>query len=544
MLPRIHLPPKPAALAVLAGLFVVPGLVAHDLWKTQDAIGLGVVHAMAVTHDIVVPHIAGQVWLYDQPLYHWFALLFGLLLGWALEFHAAARLASGAFVAVAFWLIYVAGREWAGPEQRRVTASAALLTLLGCLGLLVHAHEALPELAALTAMCGALAALPFGIEKPRRAGLAFGVALGLAFLSATWIAPVSLALAVLAAHFGCPEWRMRRSAPFLLIALAAALVVSAIWPLALRLRSPELFDAWRGILFAREGTIGGNLRHFVATASWFTWPAWPLALWGGWALRRRWREARLFVPALTVALMIVLHVVWGPPQDENLIPLLAPLALLAAHGVYALRRGAFAALDWFGVLTFAVCAGFVWLGYIAMLTGVPGPISRNFARIAPGFVMHFQPIALVVALVLAIAWLYVVFYTSFSPMRSVARWACGIVLLWGTFAMLWLPWVDYQKSYREVALALKAKVPAGTKCIADRALGVSQAAALDYRGGIRTQSFDPARPSACPLVLVQGTPGNEDDAPPALRGRRWVKIADVGRPGDRAERYRLYRLDR
>jgi 4-amino-4-deoxy-L-arabinose transferase-like glycosyltransferase len=543
MLPRINLPPKPAALVVLAALFVLPGLAAHDLWKTQDAIGLGVVHAMAVTHDIVVPHIAGQVWLYDQPLYHWFALALGLLLGWALEFHAAARLASGVFVAVAFWLIYVAGREWAGPEQRRLTSAAALLTLLGCLGLLVHAHEALPELASLAAMCGALAALPYAIDKPRRAGLAFGLALGLAFLSATWIAPVALALAVVAAHFGCPEWRMRRSAPFLLTALATAVVIGAIWPLALRIRSPELFDAWRTILFAREGTVTGNLRHFIATASWFTWPAWPLALWSAWSLRRRWREARLFVPALAAALMIALHVVWGPPQDENLIPLLAPLALLAAHGMYALRRGAFAALDWFGVLTFAVAAGFVWLAYVAMLTGVPGPISRNFARIAPGFVMHFQPLALVFALLLAAAWLYVVFYTSFSPMRSVARWACGIVLLWGTFAMLWMPWVDYQKSYRSVAIALKAKIPAGTKCIAERALGISQAAALDYRG-IRTQSFEPTRPTACPVVLVQGSPGSENDAPPAISGRRWVKIAEVGRPGDRAERYRLYRLER
>jgi 4-amino-4-deoxy-L-arabinose transferase-like glycosyltransferase len=544
MLPRINLPPKPAALIVLAALFIVPGLAAHDLWKTQDAIGLGVVHAMAVRHDLVVPHIAGQVWLYDQPLYHWFALAFALLLGWVMEFHAAARLASGAFVAVAFWLIYIAGREWSGDEQRRITSSAALLTLLGCLGLLVHAHEALPELASLAAMCGALAALPYSTTKPRRAGLAFGVALGLAFLSATWIAPLSLAIATAIAHLACPEWRMRRSSPFLLASLGAAVVVGAIWPIALALRSGELFAAWRSIMLTREGTAGGNLRHFIATVSWFAWPAWPLALWGAWSLRRRWRETRLFVPALTVALMIVLFVLWGPPQDENLIPLLAPLALLAAHGMYTLRRGAFAALDWFGVLAFAVFAAFVWLAYVAMLTGVPGPISRNFARIAPGFVMHFQPLAVLFAVVLALAWLYVVFYTSFSPMRSVARWASGVVLLWGTFAMLWMPWVDYQKSYRAIALELKRKIPAGTKCVADRALGVSQAAALDYRGGIRTQSFDPLRPEACPLVLVQGVPQNERDAPPAIAGRRWIKIADLGRPGDRAERYRLYRLER
>jgi hypothetical protein len=118
------------------------------------------------------------------------------------------------------------------------------------------------------------------------------------------------------------------------------------------------------------------------------------------------------------------------------------------------------------------------------------------------------------------------------------------VLLWGTFAMLWMPWVDYQKSYRAVASELKRKLPASTKCVAERGVGVSQAAALDYRAGISVRPFDPSNPAACPVVLVQGSPAHEVDAPGAVVGRRWVKIADVGRPGDRSERYRLYRLER
>ena len=544
MLPRLTLPPSPAVLAALAAAFILPGLASHDLWKTQDAIGLGVVHGMAVARDIVVPRIAGEVWLYDQPLYHWFALAFGGLLGRLIEFHAAARLASGAFVGAAFAFIYAAARESSSDETRRTTACAALLVLLGCIGLLVHAHEALPELASLAAMCGALAALPYATRKPLRAGLAFGVALGLAFLAATWIAPLSLALAVIVAHFACPEWRPQRSAPFLAATLAAALVVALSWPLALAVRSPESFTTWRAILLQPQANAAENFRHFFSTASWFTWPAWPLALWSAWSLRRRWREARLFVPALSIVAMIVLFVAWGPPQDENLIPLLAPLALLAAHGIFTLRRGALAALDWFGALTFAVFAGLVWLGYIAMLTGLPAPVARNFGRIAPGFVAHLQPLAVLFALALAAAWLYIVFFTPGSPLRSLARWAGGVVLLWGTFAMLWMPWVDYQKSYRSVALQLKSKIPAGAKCLAQRSLGVSQAAALDYHGGIRTQPFDVVKPAACPLVLVQGSPKHELDAPATTGAMRWTKLADVGRPGDRAERYRLYRLVR
>jgi hypothetical protein len=125
-------------------------------------------------------------------------------------------------------------------------------------------------------------------------------------------------------------------------------------------------------------------------------------------------------------------------------------------------------------------------------------------------------------------------------MRSLLRWAAGIVLLWGTGAMLLMPWADYQKSYRSVALQLRSKIPLRSGCIAQKGLGVSQAAALDYHAGIRARPFDIVRPNACPLVLVQGSPRHEFDAP----GAAWIKLADVGRPGDRAERYRLYRFSK
>ena len=543
MPPRITLPPSRTALAVIAAVFILPGLAGHDLWKTQDAIALGVVHGMAVSGDLVVPHLAGERWLYDPPLYHWVALAFGKLLGSFIEFHSGARLASGAFVGAAFMFIYRAARRWSEPALSRTTACGAFILLLGCIGLLVHAHEALPELAGLTAMCGALSALSFAARRPAAAGALCGLALGLAFLAAGWMAPLALAAAVVLGHLVCAEWRTRRGAAFLLIAAIVALGVALTWPAVLAARAPEAFAEWRAILLQREGTVGANFRQFFATASWFTWPAWPLAAWTAWSLRAHWREARLFVPAVAVLLLAVLLIVWGPPADENLLPLLAPLSLFAAHGIFTLRRGAAAAFDWFAALIFAFFAGGVWLGYLAMLTGVPGPVARNFARIAPGYVTHAHVFAILFALLLAAAWVYVVFYTSFSPLRSVARWAGGMVLLWGTFAALWMPWVDYQKSYRSVALQLKSKLPVGAPCLTERNVGVSQAAALDYHGGIRAQPYDVVKPAACPLVLVQGSPQHELDAP-AGAGLRWRKLADVGRPGDRSERYRLYRLER
>jgi hypothetical protein len=171
-----------------------------------------------------------------------------------------------------------------------------------------------------------------------------------------------------------------------------------------------------------------------------------------------------------------------------------------------------------------------------MLTGVPPRFAHNFYKVAPGFVPEFKFLPVAFALALALGWVYLVFFCTRSPMRSLLRWAAGVVLLWGTFAMLLMTWADYQKSYRSVALQLRSKIPVGSVCIAQKALGVSQAAALDYHAGIRARPFSIAKPDACPLLLVQGNPQHEFDGP----GAGWVKLADVGRPGDRGERYRLY----
>jgi 4-amino-4-deoxy-L-arabinose transferase-like glycosyltransferase len=541
MLPRLALPPTPATLALIALAFALPGLTAHDLWKSHDAIGLGIVHDMATSGAPLVPKIAGNPWLFDPPLYHWLAAGLGKALQRFVEFHAAARLASGMLVLAALWLTYLAARDWATEsDDRRTSASAALLVLLGSIGLMVHAHEALPELAALAALCGALATLPHAVRRPLAAGALFGAALGFAALSAVWIAPLSLLIAVVAAHVACPEWRTRSAPVFLFTALVVGVMIAASWPVALAWREPEAYALWRALAWQPLGAPLENLRYFAVTASWFAWPAWPLALWGAWWLRRRWREPRLFVPALASLLTFLLLSYWGPPQDVHLIPFLAPFALLACQGALCLRRGAAGALDWFGVLGFGFFGVLLWFCYFAMMSGLPPRFANNFYKAAPGFTPELSVLAIAFALLLAVAWVYLVFFTTRSPMRSLLRWAAGIVLLWGTFAMLFMPWADYQKSYRSVALQLRSRMPVGAGCVAQKSLGISQAAALDYHAGIRTRPFDIVRPNACPLVLVQGSPRHEFDGP----GAGWVKLADVGRPGDRHERYRLYRLSR
>jgi len=538
MLPRLKLPPSPAALALIAAAFILPGLAGHDPWKTHDAVGLGVVHDMATTGALLVPRVAGALWMYDPPLYHWVAAAFGNAIRLVLDFHAAARLASGVFVALAFFFVWRAARDWQPePERRPSSAAAAMLLVLGAVGLMVHAHEALPELAGLAALGGALAALPHATRRPALAGLAFGAALGLAALASSWIGPLAFALAAIAGRFVCPAWRTRATSTFLLIALPIALLIAVSWPLALALRAPDAYAEWRALAFPAYLRPGQGLRFYLVTGSWFTWPAWPLALWSAWYLRRQWREPRLFLPAAITLAMLLGFSVWGSTEDVDLILFLPTLALFAANAIFIMRRGAVGALDWFGVLAFGFFALALWFFWFVLMTGLPAPVARNLERIAPGYVPQFSVLAVLLALALACAWLYLIFFTERAPTRSLARWAGGIVLLWGTAALLMMPWVDYQKAYRSVALELRSKIPPGAPCISQKALGVSQAAALDYHAGIRARPFEPLNPGACRVLLVQGVAEEEIDDPPTLR---WRKVAEVSRPGDRVERYRLY----
>ncbi|MFZ1907847.1 MAG: hypothetical protein WAU52_02075, partial [Burkholderiales bacterium] len=116
MIRRLALPPSFAVLALIALAFVLPGLAGHDPWKSFDVITIEITHQMQLDGDWLVPHLAGEPWPVDPPLYAWVALGFAKALGWAFEFHEAVRLASGVFVLGALGLLYLAARQWDGNE--------------------------------------------------------------------------------------------------------------------------------------------------------------------------------------------------------------------------------------------------------------------------------------------------------------------------------------------------------------------------------------------------------------------------------------------
>ena len=518
---------------MLALAFVLPGLFNHDPWKSFDAIGIEVVNHMQLSGDWLIPRVAGDPWLEDPPFFHWVALLFARLASFALPFHDAVRFASGLMVLAACGFLYVAARTQGEEEDTRSEAAIAVLLLIGTIGLMVHAHEAITDLATLAASSAALAALVRAGERPMSMGLALGAALGIAFLSTGFVTPVAMLMAAMLSFAVCADWRTRRHVLFLAVGTVVAVAVAASWPLALRAHSPEIFSAWLVNALQQRGAFAENLSYFFSISPWFLWPLWPLGLWTLWTRRRTLLTPRLFVPLAAFSLLFIAVALSGPRQDINLLATVPPLVLFCAHGLSALRRGAAAAFDWFGVMTFGFFAFLIWGGYIAMMTGWPPKIANNFAKLAPGFAPQFSWLPFVTALAITLLWLLLVLRLPPAPSRSATRWAAGVVLFWGTFATLWMPWADHLKSYRSVAFQLTAKLPAGDSCIAGRNIGTPQRAALSYHAGLRLDGPE----SRCRFLVVQGSPRHERDAP----GAGWAKVTEAGRPGDKGERFRLYR---
>ncbi|WIM06607.1 MAG: hypothetical protein OHM77_04900 [Candidatus Nitricoxidivorans perseverans] len=515
-------PPRPWLMLLLCGIYLLTGVVGHDPWKSEDAQHLGVAWGIFNGEGWLVPRIGGEPWIETTPAWHWVAAILARLTSWALPFHDGARLATPLFGA----LLLLGLHRAAGLLHGHSAALVAPLLAVGTLGLLMPSHLAHPAIAVLAATVAAFIGLALLPRQPAHgtAWLALGVG-GAFFIGGLGgVAPL-LPLLLLPA--------VRRQWLALFFAIYLSLAVASIWPTLLALRIPEHLTAWwRHELGGAAPRLAFSADH-LKLLGWFTWPLWPVAAWSAWYHRQRWRDWSLLVPMVgTLSAMAWFFTHEARPL--NAMPLVVPLCLLAAAGVDRLRRGAAGALDWFGMMTFTLVTGLVWLGTSAMLAGWPPKIARNFTKLAPGFVAEVSAPALLAGLAITAVWALLLIRLPRSPWRAAARWAGGVTVMWALVTALWLPWIDHGRTYRSAATGLRKAIGQDSGCIARSGLGTSQRASLDYFAGIRT--LPRSAGAGCRWLLAQE--GSRKNARPG-----WAEVWEGGRPGDRRERLRLYRRD-
>jgi hypothetical protein len=126
-------------------------------------------------------------------------------------------------------------------------------------------------------------------------------------------------------------------------------------------------------------------------------------------------------------------------------------------------------------------------------------------------------------------------------MRGIMHWMAGLTLFWLLLAALWMPWIDYGKTYRPLSASLAKALSANAGCVAGANLPDSILASLDYFDGIRTIPLSDTASKRCKWLLVHGEARDHAAVPAA----GWRKVWEGRRPSDRREndKFRLYRSE-
>lgn len=563
-LPRI-------ALILLCAAYLMPGLLGRGPWKSEDIASFGYMMELAHTHEGIArwfdPLLLG---LRPETL----ALIPYWVGAWAIQIappwinpDLAVRVVFalflwGAFTATWYAVYYFARTPQAQPvafafggearpkDYARAIADGGLMALVACLGLAQLGHETTPALTQLffvASMFYAMAALPY-----RLGAGSIAMVLGVVGMAMSGGPTVAMILGAGSALYAAYEWRRKagsdadsyavddeldeRSYSGLSVAvIAGATLLAAVLAFSLNLVQ------WRIELpGARLGeTVAGDLRSLLRLLIWFTWPTWLLVLWALWRWRRQLMARHVAVPLGFVLVPLVATCVTDFAQ-RSLLLALPPLAALSAFALPTFRRSAAALIDWFTLLFFSSSATFIWLYYISMQTGFPAKPMANVTRLAPGFVPQYSTVALLFAIAATVAWAWLVRWRT--GRHRAALWktlvlpAGGAALCWTLVMTLWLPPLDYARSYIPQVDAVKHLVGEQPECMAELQLERAHIAALRYHGQFNLQPL--SRESKCRWLVVN---------PEAIGGlhdiidlQQWRLIRTLRRPTAKNDDLLLY----
>ncbi len=541
--------------------YVLPGFVGREPWKSADMTAFGYMAELARGQSSWFnPLLAGLPPGVDGPLPYWLGAWAVLLAPQWIAPDFAARIPFILLLAltlIATWygtyylarspqaqpVAFAFGGEANAPDYARAIADGGLLAFIASLGLAQLSHETTPAVAQLcfTALTFfAFSALHYRVVAPVACGLAGLAGLG---LSGAPTLAVLLGLGGAAVHLfdgnlDSPDRPDHSSKRMLWTGLIVSVTVG-IAALA------SILDLWHWRIDPPRAAWA-DWRDLGRLLLWFTWPAWPLAIWTIW----RWRlqlgqlkrgivHRHLALPLWWIAVMLGNTVLTGA-GDRALLLALPALAALAAFALPTLSRSVSALVDWFTLLFFTGCATIIWVVWIAMQTGVPPQPAANVARLAPGFVHSFTYTAFLIAIAATIAWGWLVKWRvgrhQAAIWKSLVLPASGAALCWLLLMTLWLPLLDFARNYTELAQSVK-RVVGDPECVEIHALDRGQIAAFQFHANLKLRTAGAT--AQCDWLLV------DRDATGSLAGAvdmtQWTPQYFGYRPTDRDDDVLIYR---
>lgn len=536
------------ALWLLCAAYILPGFVGRSPWRDTDITSFGYMRALAAGDTSwLAPSLLGQSPSTEGLLPYWLG-------AWALQLFPSSwsaewvvRLPFMALLTLTFmalwWAVYYLARSPGaqpvafafGGEARpqdyaRAIADGGLLALIACLGLAQFSHETssyLAQLAFATLTLLAAAAMPY---HPRLAAACAGLGLLGMTLSGAPALAATMGLGIALLTWGTRATDLVHQGTWAAWwACAVALTGFIGWKL-------NLWE-WRLINPMVEGKEWQSLGRLL---TWFSWPAWPLALWTLWRWRNQvaspWRHTHLSLP-LGIWILAVAATLTTEPADRALLLGLPAISALAAFALPTLKRSLGALIDWFTLIFFTISGIAIWVIWISMQTGIPAKPAANVAKLAPGFVPEFSWLPFLTAIAATAAWLLLVAWRTrrhrAAIWKSMVMPAGGATLGWVLLMTLWLPALDYARSYAPHMKAVQAAIPAGASCVHVAGLERAQVAALQYYNPWKLQLFRVDRAQQCDWVITE--PAYWARLSPAATAP-WKVQATASRPTDKQDR--------
>ncbi|WP_342720508.1 hypothetical protein [Acidovorax sp. FHTAMBA] len=540
------------ALILLCIAYVVPGFVGRDPWKSADVTAFGYMLELAQGRTPWLnPLLGGMPPDTEGLLPYWLG-------AWAIKLAPTWVTADMAVrLPFAFLLVITLAATWYGvyylarspgaqpvafafggeatpADYARAIADGGLLALIACLGLAQLSHETtgyVVQLSCTAMVFFSVAAMPHRTVAPALA-LVTGI-VGLTLAGGPALAAL-LGLGSMAVVVWAPgsdtDHRWRWALAVASVTFVAALIA---WGL----------DLW-GWRIVDSGSGGKEWQSLARLLLWFGWPAWPLALWTLWRWRKQIISAQghrhlllpLWFSAVSIAATLTTR-----PADRALLLGLPALAALAAFALPTLKRSVGALIDWFTLLFFTISALAIWVIWIAMQTGVPAKPAANVAKLAPGFVPQFSALALVVALAATVGWFTLVWWRASrnrAPIwKSLVLPASGAALGWLLLMTLWLPLLDYARSYRAQISGVTAALGTSPGCVQTVGLSRSQVAALQYHGDLVLQRAGLQDECDWLVADIASWPASER----MVNAAHWEVRAKIARPTDKNEHLLVFR---
>jgi 4-amino-4-deoxy-L-arabinose transferase-like glycosyltransferase len=426
-------------------------------------------------------------------------------------------------------------------------ADGALLIFLACVGLAQRAHETTPMMAQVMGISIVLYGTVRGLDKPWQGGLWTGLGIAIVALSSNLtLSLIIVSATIIAVLASNAKLRFR----WTLTSTVLGLIGFAIWPIIWYLTDlpadlrHAAQEGWRNSPEMRATPSTESL-SFLSVNFWaYAWPVWPLAIislahWGRVRESGAWRAPHLCIP-LSLFIGSFIYVLFRLEANEHDLMILIPsLAIIAAFSLPILKRSMISFIDWFAMFSFTIIAIAIWIVWLAKVTGYPESTAANLARLLPGLEIQFNFLALFVAILITAAWLAVVRWrTSRAPKeiwRCLIISASGTTLMWVLLMTLWLPTINYAKTYRQVSARLAQVVPSGAGCINTSNIGDAQLASFSYFTKLSLRDD-----SNCPWMLTHNQ--SEAKAYAKLNNKKLTLLWEDRRAADRDERLRLYEV--